>query len=159
MVCILSQLPAVGLVRPVTVGILIVEFFVFISEQWVLVSVLLILIYLFAINERIKSGRPLSVHAVTRMINADEALLLDIRDSKEFKAGHIAGAVNIPQAKLSDKLGELDEHREKFIIIADKVGQNAGAAGRRLRQNGFKVFRLTGGMMEWQSQQLPVVKS
>jgi rhodanese-related sulfurtransferase len=93
------------------------------------------------------------------MINADEALLLDIRDSKEFKAGHIAGAVNIPQAKLSDKLGELDDHREKFIIIADKVGQNAGAAGRRLRQNGFKVFRLTGGMMEWQSQQLPVVKS
>jgi len=136
-----------------------VDFFVFISEQWVLVSVLLVLIYLFAINERIKSGRPISVHAVTRMLNADEAVLLDVRDSKEFKAGHIAGAMNIPQTKLQDKMGELNPYQEKIIIIADKVGQQAGAVGRKLQQQGFKVFRLTGGMMEWQNQNLPVVKS
>ncbi|WP_461517380.1 rhodanese-like domain-containing protein [Porticoccus sp.] len=135
------------------------DFFVFISEQWVLVSVLLVLIYLFAINERIKSGRPISVHAVTRMLNADEAVLLDVRDSKEFKAGHIAGAMNIPQTKLQDKMGELNPYQEKIIIIADKVGQQAGAVGRKLQQQGFKVFRLTGGMMEWQNQNLPVVKS
>lgn len=134
------------------------EFFTFISEQWILVSVLLILIYLLAINERIKSGKPISVHAVTRMLNADEAVLLDIRDSKEFKAGHIAGALNIPQTKLQDKISELDRHREKFIILADKVGQQSGPAGRKLQQQGFKVFRLTGGMMEWQNQSLPVVK-
>lgn len=135
------------------------DFFVFISEQWILVSVLLVLIYLFAINERIKSGRPISVHAVTRMLNADEAVLLDVRDSKEFKAGHIAGALNIPQAKLQDKMSELDCYREKIVIIADKVGQQAGAVGRKLQQQGFKVFRLTGGMMEWQNQNLPVVKN
>ena len=135
------------------------DFFVFISEQWVLVSVLLVLIYLFAINERIKSGRPISVHAVTRMLNADEAVLLDVRDSKEFKAGHIAGALNIPQTKLQDKISELEHYREKIIIVADKLGQQAGAVGRKLQQQGFKVFRLTGGMMEWQNQNLPVVKS
>ncbi|MEZ5530318.1 MAG: rhodanese-like domain-containing protein [Porticoccaceae bacterium] len=134
------------------------EFFTFISEQWILVSVLLILIYLLAINERIKSGKPISVHAVTRMLNSDEAVLLDIRDSKEFKAGHIAGAFNIPQTKLQDKISELDRHREKFIILADKLGQQSGPAGRKLQQEGFKVFRLTGGMMEWQNQSLPVVK-
>ncbi len=135
------------------------DFFVFISEQWILVSVLLVLIYLFAINERIKSGRPISVHAVTRMLNADEAVLLDVRDTKEFKAGHIAGALNIPQTKLQDKMIELDHYREKIIIVADKVGQQGGAVGRKLQQQGFKVFRLTGGMMEWQNQNLPVVKS
>lgn len=134
------------------------DFFVFISEQWILVSVLLVLIYLFAINERIKSGRPISVHAVTRMLNAEEAVLLDVRDSKEFKAGHIAGALNIPNSKLQDKVGELEAHREQIIIVADKVGQQAGAVGRKLQQQGFKVFRLTGGMMEWKNQNLPVVK-
>lgn len=134
------------------------DFFVFISEQWILVSVLMVLIYLFAINERIKSGRPISVHAVTRMLNSDEAVLLDVRDSKEFKAGHIAGAVNIPQSKLQDKMSELERYREKIIIVADKVGQQAGAVGRKLQQQGFKVFRLTGGMMEWQNQSLPVIK-
>ena len=134
------------------------EFFVFISEQWVLVSVLLILIYLFAINERVKSGKPISPHVVTRMINSEEAVLVDVRDAKEFKAGHIAGAMNIPHAKLMDRIAELEPHREKAIIIADKVGQQSGAIGRQLQKKEFSVLRLTGGMMEWQNQQLPVVK-
>jgi rhodanese-related sulfurtransferase len=59
----------------------------------------------------------------------------------------------------SDKISELESYREKFIIIADKVGQQAGAVGRQLQQQNFKVFRLTGGMMEWQNQNLPVIKS
>ena len=134
------------------------EFFDFISEQWVLVSVFMVLIYLFAINERIKSGKPISPHVVTRMINADEAVLVDIRDAKEFKAGHIAGAINIPHLKLMDRLAELEAHRDKAIIVADKVGQQSGAVGRKLQQKEFSVLRLTGGMMEWQNQKLPVVK-
>lgn len=134
------------------------EFFVFISEQWMLVSVLMVLVYLFAINERIKSGKPISSHVVTRMLNTDEAILLDIREAKDFKAGHIAGAINIPQAKLLDRMTELEPHREKAIIIADKAGQHAGPMGRRLQQKEFNVQRLTGGMMEWQNQKLPVVK-
>lgn len=139
-------------------GFYIVEFFDFISEQWVLVSVFMVLIYLFAINERIKSGKPISPHIVTRMINADEAVLVDIRDAKEFKAGHIAGAINIPHLKLMDRLAELEAHRDKAIIVADKVGQQSGAIGRKLQQKEFSVLRLTGGMMEWQNQKLPVVK-
>jgi rhodanese-related sulfurtransferase len=135
-----------------------VEFFDFISEQWVLVSVFMVLVYLFAINERVKSGKPISPHVVTRMINADEAVLVDIRDAKEFKVGHIAGGINIPQSKLMDRLAELEPHREKAIIIADKVGQQSGAMGRKLKQKEFHVMRLTGGMMEWNNQKLPVVK-
>ena len=134
------------------------EFFDFISEQWILVSVFMVLVYLFAINERIKSGKPISPHVVTRMINADEAVLVGIRDAKEFKVGHIAGGINIPQAKLMDRLDELEPHREKAIIIVDKVGQQSGATGRKLKQKEFHVFRLTGGMMEWSNQKLPVVK-
>lgn len=134
------------------------EFFVFVSEQWMLVSVLMVIVYLFAINERIKSGKPVSSHVATRMLNTDEAVLLDIREAKDFKAGHIAGAINIPHTKLQDRLVELEGHREKAIIIVDKAGQHTGAIGRRLQQKEFNVQRLTGGMMEWQNQKLPVVK-
>lgn len=139
-------------------GLKIVEFFVFISEQWILVSVLMVLVYLFAINERIKSGKPISPHVVTRMINTDEAVLIDIRDAKEYKAGHISGAINIPVAKIMDRITELEPHRDKAIIVADKVGQQSGAIGRKLQQKEFSVLRLTGGMMEWHNQKLPVVK-
>ncbi len=135
------------------------EFFNFISEQWVLVSIFMALLYLFAINERAKSGKSASPHVVTRMINADEAVLLDIRDTKEFNAGHIAGAVNIPNSSLSACISELEKYRGKVIIIADKVGQHSGAIGRTLQQQGFSVLRLSGGMMEWKNQSLPVVKA
>ncbi len=134
------------------------EFFDFISEQWILVSVLMVLVYLFAINERVKSGKPISSHVVTRMLNAEEAVLLDIREAKDFKAGHVAGAINIPLAKLQERMVELEPHREKAIIIADKAGQHSGPIGRRLQQKEFNVLRLTGGMMEWHNQKLPVVK-
>ena len=134
------------------------EFFDFISEQWILVSVLMVLIYLFAINERIKSGKPISSHVVTRMLNTEEAVLLDIRDAKDFKAGHVAGAINIPLAKLQERIVELEPHREKAIIVADKAGQHAGPTGRLLQKKEFNVLRMTGGMMEWQNQKLPVVK-
>ena len=123
-----------------------------------LVSVLLVLIYTFAILERTKSGKPLNSHELTRMLNADEAVLLDVRDAKEFKEGHIVGAIHIPFNKVKDNHAELNSHKEKVIVIADKVGQHAGAIGRMLQQKGFQVRRLAGGMMEWKNQNLPVIK-
>ncbi len=134
------------------------EFFDFISEQWVLVSIFMTLIYLYAINERAKSGKTISPHVVTRMINSEEAILLDVREIKDFSLGHIAGAINIPYAKLSQRISELEQYRTKAIIIADKQSQHSGSVGRKLQQEGFSALRLTGGMMEWQNQSLPVVK-
>ena len=61
------------------------DFFIFISEQWLLVSVLLVLIYIFAITERNKSGKPVSPRELTQLLNTDEAVLLDIREQKEYK--------------------------------------------------------------------------
>ena len=63
------------------------DFFVFISEQWILVSLLVLLIYVFAFTERIKGGKPIGIHEVTRLLNSEEAVLLDVRESKEFSAG------------------------------------------------------------------------
>ncbi|HLS99532.1 MAG: rhodanese-like domain-containing protein [Porticoccaceae bacterium] len=135
------------------------DFFIFISEQWVLVSILVLLIYAFAFSERIKGGKPISTSELTRLMNSGEGILLDIRDAKEFGEGHITGAVNIPFGKLDSRISELDKHREKLVVIADKVGQHAGAAGKKLRQAGFQVRRLQGGMTEWTGQGLPLIKS
>jgi len=100
----------------------------------------------------------MSYHEVTRMLNNNLAILLDVRESKEFSGGHIVDAVNIPYAKLGDRVDELKKHEGKTIIVVDKMGQHAGAAGRQLKEKGFNVSRLQGGMVEWTSQNLPVVK-
>lgn len=133
------------------------EFFVFVSEQWVLVSVLLVLIYVFAFTEQVKAGKQLSVHDLTRLLNADEAVLIDLRDSKEFATGAITGALNIPLVKLDTRMSELEKYRDKQVVLVDKLGQQSASAGRKLRSAGYDVRRLRGGMGEWLHQSLPVV--
>ncbi len=134
------------------------DFLVFVSEEWLLVSMLLVLGYLYVWRERQKGGAPLSSSVVTQLLNRERAVLLDVRDVAEYKTGHIVGAVNIPHSKLGERLVELEAHKAKTIIVADKMGQHAGQAGRLLREKGYEVCRLQGGMAEWTNQNLPVVK-
>lgn len=135
------------------------SFFAFISEQYLLVGLLLVLIYVFVWTEQKRGGKKLSISEATRMLNKDEAVLLDVRDSGEFKAGHIVNAINIPFNKINERWQELEPMRSKLVIVADKMGQHSGNVGNILRSKQFQVSRLSGGMMEWQSQNLPVVKS
>ena len=97
------------------------SFFVFIGEQWILVSTLLVLIYVFAFSEQKKAGKQLSVHELTRLINGDEAILIDLRDSKEYTAGCITGAINIPSAKLDGRISELEKYRAKLYSLIKLV--------------------------------------
>ena len=93
------------------------------------------------------------------MVNKENALILDVRDKKEFEAGHIVDAINIPHGSLESRLDELKKYKERPIVIICRMGQHAGTAGTLLRKQGFgNVTRLTGGMSEWRNQSLPVVK-
>ena len=133
------------------------DFFVFISEQWVLVSVGLVLVYLLAITEGNKGGKLLSTSEVVTLLNTDAAVLVDIRSKKEFDAGHITNAIHMPHDKLASRKSELAKYTDKTIVVADKLGQHASAAGKQLRKDGFEVRRIRGGISEWQNQSLPLV--
>jgi len=135
-----------------------VDFVVFLSEEWLLVGLLGVLVTAFMMLESKNGGQSLSVHEVTRLVNSGDGILLDVRDSKEFKAGHIVDALNIPHQKLAGSLDQLSKHKSKTIIVVDKMGQHAGASGKVLTENGYTVSRLKGGMAEWTGQNLPVVK-
>lgn len=134
------------------------DLLVFVTQEWLLVTTLIVLIYLYAWRERIKSGRPLSPNEVTLLANQGNAVLVDLRDNAEFKAGHIVGSLNIPYAKLAKESTELASYKDKTIVLIDKIGQHAGAVGRFLGKEGFEVRRLGGGIAEWQAQNLPLIK-
>lgn len=136
------------------------DFFVFVSQEWLLVTTLAVLMVVYAWRERIKNGPPIPAHEVTRLLNSEAAVLLDVREAADYKAGHISGAISLPHTKVAAE-GEqvLQPYRDKIVVVADKYGQHAGAAGRTLGQKGFDVRRLAGGVTEWQNQGLPLVKS
>ncbi|HNE27480.1 MAG TPA: rhodanese-like domain-containing protein [Pseudomonadales bacterium] len=132
------------------------QFLLFLSQQWMLVSLLLALLGLFMWNENRRAGSSLSVHQLTQQVNNANALVVDLREPKEFREGHVVDALNIPYAKLAERMADLDKTRP--LVLVDKMGQHSAAAGRTLMQAGFQVSRLNGGMSEWTASNLPVVK-
>lgn len=88
-------------------------------------------------------------------LNATEgAILLDVRTEKEVSTGALEGAVNIVYDKdFANKLTGL-EHKPIFIYCAAGV-RSAKAAGI-LRQNGYDVYELNGGIEAWKEAGKPV---
>lgn len=71
------------------------------------------------------------------------AFVLDVREPREFAAGSIPHAINIPLGQLRERLSELPRERE--IWVSCGVGQRAYYACRILAQNGFTARNLSGG--------------
>ncbi len=135
------------------------QIFEFIGNHYILVSVFVILMIAFVINEGKQGGAAISPSSLVTLVNREGAVILDIRDGKEYGSGHIAGAINIPLANFDSRAGELDAYKEKPIVLVCKMGQHAGTIGRKLKANGFEqVRRLSGGMAEWTGSNLPLVK-
>jgi rhodanese-related sulfurtransferase len=133
-------------------------FLEFLAQQWILASGLMVVIILLIQHESRKSGPTLSPQQLVNMVNQQQAVVVDLRDSNEFKQGHIVDAVNIPHTKLADRMTELEPYRARPLILVCKMGQHSGAAAKALVEKGFEqVSRLNGGIMEWQNAQLPLV--
>ena len=136
------------------------QVFTFIGNHPYLCGAFLLLLALFIRNEMRRGGRSVSAQQLVELVNRENALVLDVRDKKEYDAGHIVKAVNIPFSALNGRLDELSKHRDRAIVIACKMGQHSGTAGVLLRKHGFQnVVRLNGGLAEWRNQSLPLVKS
>ncbi len=134
-------------------------FFEFLAQQWILVAALLAVVVMLFMHETRKSGTSLSPQQAINLINSNGGVFLDLRDAGDYKQGHIVDALNIPAAKLESRIGELEKHKSSPIVLVCKMGQQAGAAGKQLRAQGFEqVYKMSGGMMEWGNLQLPVIK-
>jgi rhodanese-related sulfurtransferase len=139
---------------------MIEQVFDFILNHYLLVGLFAALVVAFLVNEGKRGGASVTTSTLVNMVNRDNALILDIRDAKDFKAGHIVDAINIPYATMDKRIQELEKHKQRPVIIVCKMGQHAGAVGGKLKAQEFTdVRRLGGGMAEWSASNLPVVKS
>lgn len=132
----------------------------FAGNHPLLVSAFFLLWFWFFWIEGRRGGASLSPQQATNQVNREEGLFVDLRDEDEYRQGHIAGSVNIPFAKLSERMAELNKYKEKPVVLVCKLGNTTSAAGKTLLGAGFtRVSRLQGGMQGWRNESLPVVKA
>ena len=81
-------------------------------------------------------------------VPAAGAVLVDVREPEEYVAGHVPGAVNIPQADLASRLEELPRDRPLHVIC--QHGLRSLRAAQFLKQSGFAdVATVVGGTSVW----------
>jgi rhodanese-related sulfurtransferase len=130
----------------------------FLGEQWILVAALATTLTMLVLHEARKAVPALSINEAVQLVNSEGGVFLDIRDPADYARGHITDALHIPSAALANRAGELEKFREKPVVVVCKMGQSAGPATKTLRSQGFsRAQKLSGGMMEWDAQKLPVV--
>ncbi|RBP81069.1 rhodanese-like domain-containing protein [Marinomonas rhizomae] len=128
-------------------------------NHWEMVAVFLAILATLLFVESKGGAQGLTPSAATNLMNSEDAVVVDIRPEKEFSTGHITGALNIPATKMKDNLNRLEKHKDAPIIIVCKSGVTSGPSAKDLKKAGFgKVYKLQGGIAEWQSSNLPLVK-
>lgn len=83
-----------------------------------------------------------------------EAQIVDVRETEELVDGMIPGAQHIPLGLIPDSHAALDSTRP--VIVVCRSGRRSAAAAENLAEAGFDAHTMTGGMLEWAAQGLPM---
>ena len=137
-----------------------VQFLEFIGNHPALTSMWMVTLGAIIFYHRRNSASSVAPQEAIMMINRENAMVVDVRERKEFESGHIVDSLNIPLNKLKQRLTELKNHEQKPLIVVCKLGQHSGEAAKLLQEAGhINVVRLTGGLSEWKAQSLPLVQN
>jgi rhodanese-related sulfurtransferase len=93
----------------------------------------------------------------TLLLNREDAIVIDVRESGEWSGGHIPNARHIALSQLDKRIGEIDRLKARPVIVCCASGNRSASACGKLRRAGFeKVFNLAGGIGAWTQAGLPV---
>ena len=111
------------------------------------------------VGEKLRGYSSVTPTQSTQMINHDDALILDVRENNEYSEGHIINSLHIPLSSLKTRMNDLEKYKSKKVVIACRSGHRSSQACGTLKKEGFEqVFNLSGGVMAWESANLPLVK-
>ncbi len=83
------------------------------------------------------------------------AQIVDVRETEELVDGMIPGARHIPLGLIPGNHATLESTRP--VILVCRSGRRSAAAADDLTEAGFDAHTMTGGMLEWAAEGLPMV--
>lgn len=112
--------------------------------------------FAFACNGQATVAESLPDHDAAlahRLVEQEQALLLDVRSTGEFQSGHIDHAINIPHDRLSSELDQLktlsNGDKDHPFVVYCATGRRADIAKRALLSAGYKNVTNLGGVNDW----------
>ncbi len=134
----------------------------FVINNWILFLALFIVLGLLAqgpVLQRLRGVRTVGTAEAIQLINRERAVVVDVREPKEFADGHIPAAINLPLSAFPDRLREIERHKQRPVILSCRTSQRSARAANLLAKAGFNTpVVLAGGITAWQSEHLPTEK-
>jgi rhodanese-related sulfurtransferase len=89
--------------------------------------------------------------------NLQEAQIIDVRASEDYRRGHIPGAVNLPRDQW-DNPQNLSKDKTNILYCYNQTCHLAAKAGMILAAKGYPVMEMEGGFETWEQKGLEVEK-
>lgn len=134
----------------------------FVQNNWPLILVMIVsggmLLWPLA-QKRLGPVREIGVMQATQLINRQNALMLDVREIKDYQGGRVPNAVHIPLSELASRGSELAKYAGRPVIAYCDRGNRSRTAASALTKLGFAdVHSLRGGVRAWSEAGLPLHK-
>src|SRR4051794_32554186 len=99
-------------------------------------------------------GIEIDPQRAAELLREGDVQLVDVREAYEVEAGRLAGARHIGLPDLAAQAQTLD--RDRPVLFYCRVGGRSGMAATAFRRAGFEAYSLTGGLVAWHQQGLPL---
>ena len=133
----------------------------FLVHNWALVLIAVVSGTLLLAPGLLKSARGgLTPDGAVQLINREKAVVVDVSENDEFRAGHVAGARNVPVSDLQQRLPDVVKNKTVPLILMCASGARAQRCLATAKSLGYeKAVVLGGGLRAWKEANLPVEKS
>ncbi|MES1939911.1 hypothetical protein T5B8_06698 [Salinisphaera sp. T5B8] len=132
----------------------------FITNHPYLWSALVLALIALAVNEAlrtVKGHKPIPANEAVRLMNTEDAIVVDTRSAADFKKAHILNAKHVPMAGIEERAKEISKNTDRTIICYCGIGNVAPQAVAKLRKLGYtRAYALKGGINAWQGDGMPV---
>lgn len=135
----------------------------FVQQNWMLILVAFgsgAMLVWPLVQRRLSPMKEIGTLGATQLINGGNALILDLREAKDYDSGRLPNARHVPMSQLGARAAELARDASRPVIAYCDTGQRSRGAGATLHKAGFKeIYHLTGGIRAWKAAGLPVEKA
>jgi rhodanese-related sulfurtransferase len=137
------------------------DFITFLSHHPLLSAAVVIVFVLVTVVELIRVKRNtfnITPGRAVQLINRENAAVIDLRPTENYRKGHIIDAVSMTVQELKETPKKLEKLKNRPIILVGEAGSETQKIAALLLKQGYNAFSLAGGMRAWNEAELPLIK-